>query len=134
MKKNGLIFFLTTFIVLSCQCIAQDTLLINYLLKRIASQQIKEDEHFLPGIFPSYISGKEIFSDRKKDNNIFFNGLMAYALNDIRPHVNTQNRLIVDSILINAKPLFSKFKNRKGRNTYNFWEQILLMIILMLVF
>jgi hypothetical protein len=32
------------------------------------------------------------------------------------------NQFIIDSILINAKPLFAKFKNRKGRDTYNFWR------------
>ena len=33
-----------------------------------------------------------------------------------------QNHFIIDSILISAKPLFAKFKNRKGRDTYNFWR------------
>jgi len=120
--KKYILIFLTAFTILSLQCVAQDSLLINYLLKRIAARQIKQDDYFLPGIFPSYISSKEIFSDRKKDNNIFFNGLIAYTLNDIRPHVNEQNRLIIDSILAGAKPLFAKFKNRKGRDTYNFWR------------
>jgi hypothetical protein len=120
--KKYILIFLTVFTILSLRCAAQDSLLINYLLKRIAALQIKEDDYFLSGVFPSYISGKEIFSERKNDNNIFFNGLIAYTLNDIRPHVNEQNRLIIDSILADAKPLFAKFKNRKGRDTYNFWR------------
>ncbi len=122
MKKHISIFFLAAFIIVSLQCAAEDSLLINYLLKRIAVQQIKQDDYFLQGIFPSYISNNETFSNRKKDNNIFFNGLIAYTLNDIRPHVNNEERLIIDSILSNAKPLFAKFKNQKGRDTYNFWR------------
>ncbi|HEY6978787.1 MAG TPA: hypothetical protein VH396_20960 [Chitinophagaceae bacterium] len=122
MKKYISIFFIPAFIFLSLLCAAQDSLLVSDLLKRIAAQQIKEDNYFLPGIFPSYITSKEIFSNRKKDNNIFFNGLIAYTLNDIKRHVTEQNRLIIDSILANAKPLFAKFKNRKGRDTYNFWR------------
>src|SRR6266487_3270935 len=122
MKKLLLIFFLIALIILSLQCVAQDSLLINYLVKRIASQQIKQDDYFLQGIFPSYISNNENFSNRKKDNNIFFNGLIAYALNDIKPHVSEQNRLIIDTILANAKQLYPKFKNQRGRDTYNFWR------------
>ena len=57
-------------------------------MKRIAAQQIKQDDYFLQGIFPSYISNSETFSNRKKDNNIFFNGLIAYTLNDIKSHVS----------------------------------------------
>jgi len=121
MKKHILIF-LTAFIFLSWKSAAQDSLLINYLLKRIAAQQIKQDDYFLEGIFPSYISNRETFSNRKKDNNIFFNGLIAYTLNDIKSHVSGENHLIIDSILIRTKPLFAKFKNRKGRDTYNFWR------------
>src|SRR5690242_13219129 len=105
MKKYILIFFLTSFIILSLQITAQDSLLINHLLKRIAAQQIKQDDYFLQGIFPSYISGNQTFSDHKKDNNIFFNGLIAYTLNDIKSHVSEENRLIIDSILTQAKPL-----------------------------
>src|SRR6266536_1732258 len=122
MKKHISIFFLAAFIIVSLQCAAEDSLLINYLLKQIAVKQIKQDDYFLQGIFPSYISNNETFSNRKKDNNIFFNGLIAYTLNDIRPHVNNEERLIIDSILSNAKPLFAKFKNQKGRDTYNFWR------------
>src|SRR4051794_27874735 len=122
MKKHILIFVLIAFIILSLQSTAQDSLLVNYLLKRVAAQQIKQDDYFLQGIFPSYISNNQTFSDRKKDNNIFFNGLIAFTLNDIKSHVSEDDRLVIDSILIHAKPLFAKFKNPKGRDTYNFWR------------
>ena len=103
-------------------CNAQDSLLINFLLKKIAAQQVKQDDYFLPGIFPSFISKRESFSDKKKDNNIFFNTLIAYTLSDIKLYVAKDNQLLIDEILSNAKPVFSKFKNQKGRNTYNFWR------------
>jgi hypothetical protein len=122
MKKHILIFFLTAFIILSLQSAAQDSLLIHYLLKRIAAQQIKQGDYFLQGIFPSYISNNQTFNNRKKDNNIFFNSLIEYTLNNIKLNMSKPNQFIIDSILINAKPLFAKFKNRKGRDTYNFWR------------
>ena len=123
MRKTILIlFYLLIAQALPQLCNAQDSLLINFLLKKIAAQQVKQDDYFLPGIFPSFISKRESFSDKKKDNNIFFNTLIAYTLSDIKLYVAKDNQLLIDEILSNAKPVFSKFKNQKGRNTYNFWR------------
>lgn len=123
MKKVFSIFLLLVwFNILPQLCKAQESSLINLLLKRIAAQQVKKDDYFLPGIFPSYISKKETFSDKKKDNNIFFNTLIAYTLYDIKSYVTKSNQLLIDEILEKGKPLFPKFKNQKGRNTYNFWR------------
>jgi len=104
MKRKFFIFFF--FIALSNCCNAQDSALIHYLLKRITGQQVKADDYFLTGIFPSYITNKEKFSDRKKDNNIFFNGLIDYTLNEIKPLMNQQDQLLIDSILENSKTLY----------------------------
>ena len=122
MKIKLIIFLFLVFVTASNFCQAQDSALIHYLLKRITGQQVKTDNYFLTGIFPSYITNKEKFSDRKKDNNIFFNGLIDYTLNEIRPLMNQRDQLLIDSILKNLKPLYPKFKNQKGRNTYNFWR------------
>lgn len=121
-QKIFIIFIACIFQITPCLCKAQDTALINLLLKRIAVQQIQSDDFFLQGIFPSYISKHENFSSRKKDNNIFFNGLIAYTLHDIKPYVTLQHQQLIDSIRSNAKSLFAKFKNTKGRDTYNFWR------------
>jgi len=122
MKIKLIIFLFLIFVAASKYCCAQDSALTHYLLKRISEQQVKHDDNFLTGIFPSYISNKEKFSERKKDNNIFFNGLIDYTLNEIKPLMNFQDQLLIDSILENSKTLYSKFKNQKGRNTYNFWR------------
>ncbi len=100
---------------------AQDSVLINYLVKRIAAQQVKEDDFFMPGIFPSYISNKQKFKTKKKDNNIFYNGLMAYTLSQIKPELSSYNRDLIDTINQSTISLYPKFKNKKGRDTYNFW-------------
>jgi hypothetical protein len=122
MKIKLIIFLLLFFVAASNHCQAQDSALIHYLLNRISEQQVKQDDYFLAGIFPSYITNKEKFSERKKDNNIFFNGLIDYTLNEIKPLMNQQDQLLIDSILENSKTLYPKFKNQKGRNTYNFWR------------
>jgi hypothetical protein len=121
-RKVRFILLVCLFHTTTYLCNAQDSLLIDLLIKRIAAQQVQSDDFFLTGIFPSYISKTENFNNRKKDNNIFFNGLIAYTLNDIKPFVSKHHQQLIDSILKHAKPLFQKFKNTKDRNTYNFWR------------
>ncbi len=96
---------------------------VNALLRHIASLQTTQDDFFIPGIFPSYISKQAKFSERKKDNDIFFTALIAYTLKDLRPKLSEENKIIVDSILQRSRPVYPKFKNKKGRNTYNFWRR-----------
>lgn len=120
--KFCILFFVFSFCTLIKPCAAQDSALIHHLIKRIAAQQVHKDKFFLKGIFPSYISDDEMFSTIKKDNNIFYNGLISYTFNEIKPFVSEEDKLLIDSILDNAKPVFQKFKNKNGRNTYNFWR------------
>ena len=116
-------FLISVFFFATCICSkAQDTALIHYLIKRIAAQQIQQDNFFLPGIYPSFIAKHEKFITKKKDNNIFFNGLIAYTLNDIKPNTDSYSQQLINETLNKAKPLYAKFKNKKGRNTYNFWR------------
>ena len=100
---------------------AQDSIAIDFLIKRIAEQQVRHDPYFLAGMYPSYITRKNKFSTKKPDNNIFFNSLVAYTLKDIKSLLSRKNHSLIDSTLDNARPLFAKFKNKK-RNTYNFWR------------
>lgn len=100
----------------------QDSLYVNFLINRIHELQVKEHGLFVKGLFPSFISGKEKFSDKKRDNNIFYNGLIAYTLKDIKTSLDQNNLQQVDSILQRSRPAFDKFKNQKGRGTYNFWR------------
>ncbi|CAN5118593.1 hypothetical protein BH11BAC6_BH11BAC6_08280 [soil metagenome] len=119
--KKIIILFIVCLQIISLLCKAQDSVLVDHLIKRIAALQTTNDNFFLPGIFPSYISNNENFSTKKRDNNIFFNGLIAYTLNDIRPYLKPQEQQEIEATLNNANPVFQKFKN-KYRNTYNFWR------------
>ncbi|CAN5436581.1 hypothetical protein BH10BAC2_BH10BAC2_38800 [soil metagenome] len=122
MKQSVLFFLLLSPVFLPYLSKAQDSLLIHLLIKKIAAHQVRSDDFFITGIYPSYISKTENFSTKKKDNNIFFNGLIAYTLSDIKGYTSEQNRQTIDSTLIASNPLFTKFKNTNGRETYNFWR------------
>ncbi|MEO5892638.1 MAG: hypothetical protein ABIQ31_20490 [Ferruginibacter sp.] len=120
-KKTGVTIFIFCIQLVSFTGKGQDSAIIDFLVKRIASQQVQQDNYFLAGIYPSYISKSDKFSTKKKDNNIFFNCLIAYTLNDARPFVSKESKLLIDSMLDRSRPLFARFKNKK-RDTYNFWR------------
>lgn len=120
MKKTALLILL--FYVGLKFCVAQNVVTPTFLLKRIAAQQVENDPYFMKGIFPSYISRKQRFNEKKGNNNIFFNGLIGYTFNYLKPYLTQQELNIADSITAKSTHLFKHFKNRKGRETYNFWR------------
>ena len=100
---------------------AQDSITVDYLLDKIETQQLKHNNYFLDGIFPSYISASRKFKTRKKDNTIFFNALIAYTLKDNYNNFSSEQKIVCDSIIARSVRVSSHFKN-KNRNTYNFWR------------
>lgn len=100
----------------------QDISYIHQLLLRIQQIQAKNNKKFSDGIFPSwreYAQHKDVY---KADENVFYTGLVVFTLRKyyhLLPHSDQQ---ICDSIFERAKPAFAKFKNTKGRPTYNFWR------------
>jgi hypothetical protein len=118
------------FVVLTCIIVqsmgisanANDTTFTHILLKRLALLQLKSDQIFSKGSFPSYRAyslNKEI---EKADDNAFFTGLISFTLRNLLNDLNSEDKIIATSIIENSVPYFNHFKNQKGRNTYNFWS------------
>lgn len=99
---------------------SQDTSYISQTLLRIQKQQTISDPYFVPGMFPSFISDSPYYSDRQKDNNVFYNALIGYTLNTLKADLSGSDKLIVENIQKQNQLVFPRFKNKKGRNTYNF--------------
>jgi hypothetical protein len=117
-RKIQIIFF---FLFLSISSYAGDTLLTGQLLQRIEQLQSKESSVFPKGLFPSYRL-YALNKDREKaDINPFFTGLIAFTLNDIKPNLTRYQQQLATRITTDARPVYEKFKNQKGRDTYNFW-------------
>jgi len=101
--------------------LAQDSIVIAQLLRRIDQLQVKESSVFPEGSFASYRL-YALNKDREKaDVNAFFTGLIGFTLKDLQPHLSRGQQQLADQILQNSLPVYSKFQNRKGRPTYNFW-------------
>lgn len=100
---------------------AQDSAIVNNLLHRLEQLQSKESSVFPKGMFPSYRTYVLNKDQEKADVNAFYTGLICLTLRNLRPKLTISQQVITDSIIARAKPVYEKFKNRKGRPTYNFW-------------
>jgi len=103
-------------------CIAQDSLSVHKLLRQIEDQQLNNDAFFMPGIFPSYVSDKKMYKELRKDNNVFYTAAIGYTLRTLKPRLDSTDQVIADSIMARCERSVIPFKNKKGRETYNFWR------------
>lgn len=101
---------------------AQDSLLIQTLLQRIASSLNIGNDSFTNHNFPSYISNTPFFKTKEKDDNIFFAALINYLLHQPAVSLSPNNLLLADSIQHQTANLYAHFQNKSGRLTYNFWR------------
>lgn len=112
-------------IILFCfphQPAAQDSLSAHALLKEVQDQQVYQDAFFMPGIFPSYISKEKVYREKRKDNNVFYTALIMYTLKTLKPKLPATDQRTVDSIIARSEKALARFKNSKGRESYNFWR------------
>ena len=120
MKFNRLIL-LSFLIVASSNIFANDSL-ISKILLRLEVLQNRYDPYFIQGLFPCYRQYVKNEFTLKKDDNIFFTGIVAYTLYKNKTYLSPENRLICNTILERFRLIAPKFKNTKGRNVYNFWR------------
>lgn len=115
------ILLLSLLMLLTRGLLAQDSIVISQLLRRIDQLQVKESSVFPKGSFASYRL-YALNKDREKaDVNAFFTGLIGFTLKDLQPHLSAGQQQQADQIVQNSLPVYPKFQNRKGRPTYNFW-------------
>jgi len=117
-KSTGIIVLLLFFTGSGNKAFCNDSL-IHQLLLRLDNIQAYHDPYFAPGVFPAY--RKFVVNGRlNKDENIFYSGIIALTLRRIRPQLSPADQIICDTIINRVKLIAHKFKNRLGRETYNF--------------
>ena len=79
-----------------------------------------ETAFFVEGSYPSF---RQHNNDEtlKADNNIFYTALIAYTLQDLKPYLTNNEKIVADTIINRTKIAFEYYKNIKGRLSYNFW-------------
>ena len=115
--------FCILFIVLaiSTTSIAGDSTFIPILFQRLLDKQITETDFFVEGAYPSFRQRGDR-EELKADNNIFYTALIAYTLQNLKPYLTRDERIVTDTIVNRAKKAFAYYKNSNGRLTYNFWR------------
>ncbi len=98
-----------------------DTSLATQLLERIKLLQTSSTGVFPKGVFPSYRTYALNKDRQKADINIFFTGLISFTLQNLQKSFTPYQQKIATEIITAANASAIKFKNRKGRGTYNFW-------------
>jgi hypothetical protein len=98
-----------------------DTIWSYQLLTKIQALQ-QTNTGFPPGIFPStrvYAYNK---NNIKNDPNVFFTGLIALTLKKYQKQCTPFQQGMIHQIVKEGLSSVELFKNRQGRDTYNFWR------------
>jgi hypothetical protein len=121
MKLKISISFIAFILLYHVNCFGNDTIQVTQLLQRIQQLQVKTDGVFPKGLFPCYRM-YALNKDREiADPNIYFTAAIVYTLKSLLPSFTPDQIRIANNIIKDAEPVFSKYKNKKGRPTYNFW-------------
>src|SRR5947208_5894717 len=97
-RKLG-VFVASWLFFLNTNVQSQDSITVDYLLDKIETQQLKRNDFFIEGVFPSYINASRNFKTKKKDNTIFYNTLVSYVLKDNYNKFSPEQKIICDSII-----------------------------------
>jgi hypothetical protein len=90
-------------------------------MAQISDLQIRNDSFYDAGLFPSErLRGRA--KKARQDNNIFFTALTVFTLQSIRKGLTPSDRIILDTIASRAKRCYTKYRNRNGDITFNFWQ------------
>jgi len=98
-----------------------DTLWSYQILTKIQALQ-QTNIGFPPGIFPStrvYTYNK---NNSKNDPNVFFTGLIVLTLKKYEKQCTPYQQGMIQQIVKDGLSSVGLFKNKSGRDTYNFWR------------
>lgn len=120
MKKLFIIFFLV-FTITKINAQQNDSVLINELIQNIAAGQVSTDGEFYAGMFPSYRECGGAPHNYQPDNNIFFTAVSVFALRNMLPQLNGENKKTVETVIANAQRVFPFYQNKDSFPFYDFW-------------
>jgi hypothetical protein len=120
------LFLVVCFILINRECFCQentkDSLLIRQMLSRIFYLQENHEKDFPKGLIPSYREYYHRKGVLKNDDNIFFTGLVVFTLRYLYPDLDKRSQNICNAVFEHAALVYTRYQNRKGRPTYNFWQ------------
>ncbi len=121
MIKTLLSIYILIFFSVTIFAQPNDDSLINQLMKDIAAMQVKADGEFYAGMFPTFRECGGAPHNYQPDNNIFYTAVTAFALRNMLPKLNAENKRIAAEIIENIQQVHPYYKNKYGYPFYGFW-------------
>lgn len=90
------------------------------ILTLLSDNQQNNSPFFSKGLLPSY-RYNPAWSYVRPDSNLFFTAISVFALQRLMPFLTPDERALAGPICTLATPLFGRFKNKDGLETYNFY-------------
>ncbi|MEQ8239823.1 MAG: hypothetical protein RIA69_11460 [Cyclobacteriaceae bacterium] len=108
------------FATLTTKALSQyDTAQVAKLVKKVYSMQVVEDNFYDSGLFPT----QRIWKGRvMEDNTFFYTASMIYILKQLQPKLSEESASKAELITSRALANVSKYANRKGEASFNFWQ------------
>jgi hypothetical protein len=119
MKKIPALIFVLFFVHKSFS--QSNDSLIHALLLNIQSVQVKQDGEFYAGQFPSFRECGGVPHNFQPDNNIFYTAVTAFALRNMLPYLNDDNKKIAQDIIQRIQKIYPLYRNKHGYPYYGFW-------------
>ena len=95
--------------------------MVRALLKDIAAAQVTKSGFFYPGSFPAFRDCAGVPHNYQPDNNIFFTAIGTFALQNLLPVLEGEDKQTAARIINNAQQTFPYYRNWQGQPFYNFW-------------
>lgn len=124
LKQFALSIIVLVILISRLSAQANDSLLINQLVQEIAAMQYTAEGkyNFHKGMFYSYKKWAGYPQRYSPDNNIFYTGIIAFALQNMLPKLSENNRKVAEEIIAKAGSAYHYYQNRKGLPSYYFWQ------------
>jgi hypothetical protein len=94
---------------------------IETQLLELERLQSDGDSVFPKGIFPSKRC-HPFLPYQRQDYNLFFTASIVHILQQLGSNFTKSESVAAERIIENALPNYSKFQNKDGLDTYNFWQ------------
>lgn len=98
-----------------------DNYTLDSLFNLVVQEQSSGNEYFDKGIFPAY-RNHSLSNKYWKDENLFFSEIILFTLGKYQHQLSQSQQQILDTLKKSVQNNYSKFKNKDGFVTYNFWK------------
>ncbi len=95
--------------------------LIHALLVDIQSMQVKTNGEFYAGMFPTYRQCGGAPHNYQPDNTIFYTTITAFALRNMLPHLNEEDKRIAQDMIAKIQKIYPLYRNKHDYPYYGFW-------------